>query len=58
MFERFLLQADRSKIVIVLRNLLSNALKFTSKSDITKVHIKVSVLSRGGFTQVKSDSFK
>ena len=37
--------ADRHKLIIVLRNMLSNALKFTSKSNIKLVDVKVSITS-------------
>ena len=53
-FDSLVLRADRNKIVIVLRNLLSNALKFTSKCSIKKVDVKVSVIT-GRVVHVKSD---
>jgi signal transduction histidine kinase len=51
--EQVILDIDRNKIAIVLKNILSNALKFISKSIEKKIDINISII--GINTQINMD---
>ena len=52
-FQHAILDIDRNKIAIVLKNILSNALKFIAKSTEKKIDINVCII--GINTQINLD---
>ena len=45
MFRRLVLHIDRNKISIVLKNVLSNAIKFISNSTVKRIDVNISITS-------------